>query len=54
MRRRADSETLARLVCVECGAEADEDARGWRGYLTVDDEFAVYCPACAEREFDAE
>jgi hypothetical protein len=24
----------------------------FRAYLTVDDEIAVYCPDCAESEFD--
>jgi hypothetical protein len=24
----------------------------FRAYLTVDDEIAVYCPECAESEFD--
>jgi hypothetical protein len=37
--------------CAECGAVADERAEGWRTYLTEDDETAVYCPACAAREF---
>jgi hypothetical protein len=27
------------------------DAAGWRAYLGVDDEVAIYCPDCAEREF---
>lgn len=31
-----------------------DDARGWPAYLTVDDELAVYCPECTEREFGAE
>ncbi len=26
------------LVCVECGREQDADERGWRSYLTTDEE----------------
>lgn len=53
------------MVCVECGAVADEEARGWRAYradlardgeddASAEDFPAVvyYCPACAAREFD--
>jgi DNA-directed RNA polymerase subunit RPC12/RpoP len=42
------------LRCVECGKEATDSAIEWRGYLTDDDEVAIYCPDCAEREFGAE
>jgi hypothetical protein len=28
-----------------------EGQRGWTARLTVDDEVAVYCPECDEREF---
>jgi hypothetical protein len=48
------------LVCVECGAEADEDADGWGMYradLPEEDdepELAAYCPGCVAREFDDE
>ena len=45
------------MRCVECRAEPDGEARGWRG-LRVDDpeegdepELGFYCPSCAEREF---
>jgi hypothetical protein len=45
------------LVCVECGRVQTDDERGWRSYLTVDEddpvEAIVYCPDCAEREFGA-
>jgi DNA-directed RNA polymerase subunit RPC12/RpoP len=41
--------------CVECGREQAADERGWKAYLTVDEdepaEAVVYCPECAEREF---
>jgi predicted RNA-binding Zn-ribbon protein involved in translation (DUF1610 family) len=40
-----------RLQCVECGRVSREDERGWTAWLTVDDEVAVYCPECGEREF---
>jgi hypothetical protein len=49
--RRSSSGRRLRNVCVECGRERREGERGWRAYLTVDDEVAVYCPSCAEREF---
>lgn len=39
------------LRCEECGAEAKDDAAGWKAYLTLDDEAVVCCPKCAEREF---
>lgn len=44
------------LRCEDCGRLADEDARGWRGYLGIEDlgdeEFVlIFCPACSEREF---
>jgi DNA-directed RNA polymerase subunit RPC12/RpoP len=43
------------LVCVECGTTAPPDAYGWSVYLTDDEtpERAVYCPHCAQREFDS-
>jgi hypothetical protein len=45
--------------CQECGALADEEARGWRAYrCDLADEFGsdepevvYYCPECADREF---
>ena len=46
------------LVCVECGREQVADERGWRSYLTTDEEEPaeglVYCPDCARREFSDE
>jgi hypothetical protein len=44
-----DVETI--LFCVECGEESEEDARGWRAFLTVDNELGTYCPDCAGEEF---
>jgi hypothetical protein len=40
-----------RLRCVECCRVSQENERGWTARLTVDDEVAVYCPECDEREF---
>jgi hypothetical protein len=46
------------LRCAECGRQADETADGWRAYLAVIDEsdedleVEVFCPECAEREFE--
>jgi Zn finger protein HypA/HybF involved in hydrogenase expression len=49
------------LRCEKCGKEArtEEEARRWRAYLTVPEERAVeevvvYCPDCAEREFEVD
>lgn len=43
------------VTCVECGREQAVNERGWRAYLTVDEEepaeAVVYCPKCAAREF---
>jgi hypothetical protein len=49
---------LHTLVCIECDAVSTSDAeRGWRGYLTEDQEgdnpltLAFYCPSCAVEAF---
>jgi hypothetical protein len=45
------------LVCVECELVAcGDDAAGWRAYLTCDEpaEVGIYCPECADREFERE
>ena len=46
----------ARLVCVECEASADWAAVGWDAHLVAAadgcDEVVIYCPRCAQREFD--
>jgi hypothetical protein len=43
------------LTCAECGRQKTEGERGWRAYLTTDEdepaEAIVYCPDCAVREF---
>ena len=43
--------TFGPLVCVECRTMSDEEARGWRTYLTEDGEGATFCPNCAGHEF---
>jgi hypothetical protein len=47
-----------RLTCVECGREQAVGERGWRAYLTDDEdgsaEAVVYCPECAAHEFESE
>ena len=48
----ADSvRSVRRLECVECGRVSRENERGWTARFTVDDEVAVYCSDCNEREF---
>jgi hypothetical protein len=46
---------MATVTCVECGREQPFRERGWRAYLTSDEdepaEAVVYCPECAAREF---
>ena len=46
-----------RLTCIECGREQLAGERGWRSYLTTDEEepveALVYCPDCAADEFGA-
>ena len=39
------------IECVECGLVALRYVHGWRAYLTVDDEVAIYCPEHADAEF---
>ena len=39
------------LRCEECGRESHGRCRRWRAYLNDDGEVAVFCPACAVREF---
>ena len=34
------------LVCEECGEASTGAARGWRAYLTIDQQVATYCPEC--------
>ena len=40
-----------RSRCVECDRPQFDSESGWRMYLTIDDEPALYCPECAAREF---
>ena len=50
-----DVDCAEHLTCVECGRVQPGGARGWKAYLTTDEddpaEAVVYCPECAEREF---
>ena len=45
------------LGCIDCGLESDWFATGWRAYLVTgvegesDTEVLMFCPQCAEREF---
>jgi hypothetical protein len=32
------------LVCLACKRVADDGARGWRAYVTLDEELGVYWP----------
>lgn len=47
------------LVCSECGRRAEDEAAGWRAYrddLSEEEDapsLALFCPACAAREFDS-
>jgi hypothetical protein len=47
-----DDSALTLLICAECDAEADSDARRWRAFLDCEDNVVTFCPECAEREFD--
>jgi hypothetical protein len=42
------------LRCLECDRSWDDASERWRLYLTHDatPEPAIYCPACARREFE--
>jgi hypothetical protein len=43
------------LVCAECCREFDEQARGWRAYLALEedgtDSVETFCEACAVEAF---
>jgi hypothetical protein len=44
------------LVCAECGVATDRSERGWRAWLTAEEnvepvEAVVFCPGCSDREF---
>jgi hypothetical protein len=53
--RASFSDALVPLTCAECGREQRPGERGWRAYLTTDEEepaeALTYCPECAESEF---
>ena len=62
MTNQGETESRPGLVCEECGMTS-LDGRGWRALIVeelADEEadvrthgalIAIYCPACAEREF---
>jgi len=44
------------LVCIECGVATDRFERGWRAWLTAEEndesvEAVVFCPGCSAHEF---
>jgi hypothetical protein len=39
--------------CSECGRAWTDPSERWQTFLTVDDQPALFCPSCAEREFGA-
>jgi hypothetical protein len=44
------------MRCSECGAVATDDARGWQAHIADldddgDDDVALFCQRCADREF---
>jgi hypothetical protein len=55
----SDTATEQRLTCTECGQLSQPGADGWRAYVAFipEDgeapETLVFCPDCAEFEFDA-
>ena len=55
---RGEAATEHPLRCVECGTISERDASGWRAciaFLEEDGEppeVVVYCPECAEFEFE--
>ena len=49
MIKRAEKSSL---FCAECGRESEPDASGWRAYLDDDGTAVMFCPGCAEREFE--
>ena len=56
-RRARVGQTGTHFRCIECGAECDQLAKGWRAYLAPEpneepeSELLMFCPECAEREF---
>jgi hypothetical protein len=39
------------LVCANCDRSWADPQERWAAFLDVDDEVALFCPACAESEF---
>jgi hypothetical protein len=42
------------LVCAEGGSASRPGAEGWRGYLDDDGAAVMFCPECADREFNVD
>jgi hypothetical protein len=56
-RRQRDAVSAKQVAvipqCAECGDFwLPDDVDRWRAYLDTDDEVVIFCPECAEREFD--
>ena len=53
-----NSEDSPRLVCEDCGKEADHDAKGWIGLHGREDNndvtVVVPCPECWAKQFTSE
>jgi hypothetical protein len=56
MQNEATQVAVAAFACQECERPWAEHTERWRMYVMVAErsETLLYCPACAEREFDAE
>jgi hypothetical protein len=49
-----EPETIAlNLHCAECGRSPKRGGETWRIYFADIGEAVIYCPECAEREFDS-
>jgi uncharacterized Zn ribbon protein len=40
------------LICSECAREWNDAEERWLAFLDVDNEVALFCPACVAREFN--
>lgn len=52
--RRDDGPGPDRISAAPNAAREPRKGERFRAYLTIDDEVAIYCPECAEREFGGE
>ena len=44
--------TSNNLVCSQCECEWADPQERWAAFLDVNDEVALFCPACVAAEFD--